>query len=190
MRPIGIVAAMMYQPIRARGSERSDGSRNARRNVVRICHRSLRKNSRTAASVPSCVTAVNAAPGSSQPKMDAAMRWWALEEMGKNSVRPCTRPRTIASKAFMRSRTLAAGVVALGLAARRRAEGHVDLLEAFLTLGLGLPGVRVAVALGEVDVVGERRQQRPGVQVPDPHDVDLGAEQDPLRRDVDEGDQP
>src|SRR3954463_8466240 len=41
--------------------------------------------------------AVNAAPGSFQPNAVPTMRRWALEEIGRNSVRPCTRPRTTAS---------------------------------------------------------------------------------------------
>src|SRR3954447_1270038 len=41
--------------------------------------------------------AVNAAPGSSQPNAVPTMRRWALEETGRNSVSPCTRPRTTAS---------------------------------------------------------------------------------------------
>jgi hypothetical protein len=41
--------------------------------------------------------AVNAAPGSSQPASEPTIRRWALEEIGRNSVSPCTRPRTTAS---------------------------------------------------------------------------------------------
>ena len=48
--------------------------------------------------VPSCVTAVNAAPGSSQPANAGTMRRWAVLEMGRNSVSPCTIPRTMASR--------------------------------------------------------------------------------------------
>ena len=42
----------------------------------------------TAVSVPICDTAVNAAPGSSQPANAALIRKCALEEMGRNSVSP------------------------------------------------------------------------------------------------------
>src|SRR5689334_796116 len=49
----------------------------------------------TAASVPSWQTAVNAAPGSSQPRKAGTMRRCALDEIGRNSVSPCTIPRTI-----------------------------------------------------------------------------------------------
>ena len=45
--------------------------------------------------VPSWVTAVNAAPGSSQPRKAGTMRRCAVLEMGRNSVSPCTMPRTI-----------------------------------------------------------------------------------------------
>src|SRR5215211_6584264 len=52
---------------------------------------------RTASSVPIWVIAVNAAPGSPQPNASPTMRRCALDEIGRNSVRPCTRPRTTAS---------------------------------------------------------------------------------------------
>src|SRR6266498_809042 len=51
----------------------------------------------TALSVPICVTAVNAAPGSDHPEIAATMRRWALLEIGRNSVSPWTIPRTTAS---------------------------------------------------------------------------------------------
>jgi hypothetical protein len=60
-------------------------------------HRSARKYRRTAAIVPSCTTAVKAVPGSSQPSMAGTIRRWPLDEIGRNSVRPWTSPRTIAS---------------------------------------------------------------------------------------------
>ena len=46
--------------------------------------------------VPSWVTAVKAAPGSSQPRKAGTMRRWPVLEIGRNSVTPCTIPRTIA----------------------------------------------------------------------------------------------
>ena len=63
-------------------------------------HRSLQKWRTTAAIVPSCTTAVKAAPGSSQPKNAGMMRRWAVDEIGRNSVRPWTIPRTIAWNAL------------------------------------------------------------------------------------------
>ena len=51
---------------------------------------------RTAAIVPSWTTAVNAAPGSSQPKNAGTMRRCAVLETGRNSVSPWTIPRTMA----------------------------------------------------------------------------------------------
>ena len=48
--------------------------------------------------VPSWVTAVNAAPGSSQPRNAGTMRRCPVLEIGRNSVRPWTIPRTMASK--------------------------------------------------------------------------------------------
>ncbi len=56
----------------------------------------------TAAIVPSCTTAVNAAPGSSQPKKAGTMRRWAVLETGRNSVSPWTIPSTMACRASMR----------------------------------------------------------------------------------------
>ena len=56
----------------------------------------------TAASVPSWVMAVNVAPGSEcDGRNSPTMRRWALEEIGRNSVRPWTRPRMIASMKLM-----------------------------------------------------------------------------------------
>ncbi len=52
---------------------------------------------RTAAIVPSWTTAVQAAPGSSQPQKAGTMRRWAVLEIGRNSVSPCVIPRTISS---------------------------------------------------------------------------------------------
>ncbi len=51
----------------------------------------------TAVSVPICVTAVKAAPGSSQPNSWDRISRCALDEIGRNSVRPWTMPRTMAS---------------------------------------------------------------------------------------------
>jgi hypothetical protein len=48
--------------------------------------------------VPSCVTAVNAAPGSSHPMNAGTMRKCAVLETGRNSVSPWTIPRTMASR--------------------------------------------------------------------------------------------
>src|SRR3712207_5017523 len=52
--------------------------------------------------VPSWVTAVKAAPGSSQPRKAGTIRRWPVLEIGRNSVSPCTIPRTIASSVLMR----------------------------------------------------------------------------------------
>jgi hypothetical protein len=87
---------MMYQPIRASSSERSSGRRRLAVQVRAIRHRSARKYSSTAAIVPSCVTAVNAAPGSSQPTNAGTMRRCAVLDTGRYSVSPCTTPRTMA----------------------------------------------------------------------------------------------
>ncbi len=50
----------------------------------------------TAVSVPIWVTAVNAAPGSAQPKIWLKISRCALLEMGRNSVRPWMMPRITA----------------------------------------------------------------------------------------------
>ena len=60
---------------------------------------SFRKKIRTASSVPICVIAVKAAPGSlALGKNSPTILKCALEEIGKNSVRPWTKPRNTASK--------------------------------------------------------------------------------------------
>src|SRR5215210_626723 len=66
--------------------------------------------------VPSWITAVKAAPGSSHPKNAGTMRRCPLLEIGRNSVRPWTMPRTIACSASMQRRNLSDGAQ-LGLAA-------------------------------------------------------------------------
>ncbi len=104
---IGIVPSPMYQPIRASRLPRSSGSRRLFAHVVVIRHRSSRKYTSTAASVPSWVTAVNAAPGSSQPRKAGTIRRCPVLETGRNSVRPWTMPRTMAWKASMRAATIA-----------------------------------------------------------------------------------
>src|SRR3954463_14930533 len=53
--------------------------------------------------------AVNAAPGSSQPNAVPTMRRGALEETGRNSVSPCTSPRTTASNHPTSAQPLAEG---------------------------------------------------------------------------------
>src|SRR6476469_3890253 len=52
--------------------------------------------------VPSCTTAVNAAPGSSQPAKAGTTRRCAVDEIGRNSVSPCTMPRTMACRKVIR----------------------------------------------------------------------------------------
>src|SRR3978361_2254727 len=51
----------------------------------------------TAVSVPSRETAVNAEPASLPKKNAEVIRRWADDEIGRNSVRPWTRPSTTAS---------------------------------------------------------------------------------------------
>ena len=61
------------------------------------------KYSSTAASVPNWVTAVKDAPASVPKKISDTMRRCPDEEIGRNSVRPCTAPRTIACSQVMAS---------------------------------------------------------------------------------------
>ena len=89
---IGIVPKIMSQPMRARGLSSAAISfrRMACWNQARtIAAMSLRKKISTANSVPICVIAVKRAPGSFAPsKNSPTIRMWALDEIGKNSVRP------------------------------------------------------------------------------------------------------
>ena len=73
-----------------------DGARSALIAARSMRMSSPRKKTITAASVPSCRTAVNGAPGSSQPAIAGTMRRWAVDEIGKNSVMPWTNPRIAA----------------------------------------------------------------------------------------------
>ena len=59
--------------------------------------RSRQKKITTASIVPSWMTAVKSAPGSSQPTKAGTMRRWAVLETGRNSVSPWTIPRMMAS---------------------------------------------------------------------------------------------
>jgi hypothetical protein len=59
---------------------------------------SFLKKIRTASSVPICIIAVNFAPGSSDiPENSPKIRMCALDEIGRNSVRPWIIPKKIAS---------------------------------------------------------------------------------------------
>ena len=94
---IGIVPRMMYQPRRASGSCGARSRASARAQPRRgDAPQVAAEVESTAASVPSWTTAVKAAPGSSQPKKAGMMRRWAVLETGRNSVSPCTIPRTMA----------------------------------------------------------------------------------------------
>ena len=55
--------------------------------------RSVLKHERTAKILPSCITAVTATPGSSQPISMGIIFRWAVLLIGKNSVMPCTTAR-------------------------------------------------------------------------------------------------
>src|SRR5215203_3356152 len=100
----------MYQPRRASTSPRLTRPSRLRTHARAIRHRSARKYRSTAAIVPSWVTAVNAAPGSSQPRKAGTIRRCPVLETGRNSVRPWTMPRTMAWKASMSAATIAAAI--------------------------------------------------------------------------------
>ena len=105
MMTIGMVPMMISQPRRTSGSSLGMFTACApllepkcRNHRPMMRTMSLRKYRITASSVPSCVMAVNVAPGSvADGRNSPAMRRWALEEMGRNSVRPWMSPRMIAS---------------------------------------------------------------------------------------------
>src|SRR3954447_6395936 len=116
----------------------------------------------TARVVPSWITAVKAEPGSCQPTKAGTMRRWPVLEMGRNSVSPCTIPRTIASKSDM-SAAPYRGQPELILALRLLAAlaGGLDLVERVLA---GVPAVDRHLLLLEVLVdreeVGDLVAQR------------------------------
>ena len=90
---------MMSQPMRASGSLRGARPTSERNHWPMMRTMSRQKNTTTAASVPICVMAVNAAPGSSAAGRNMPrMRRCALDEIGRNSVSPCAIPRMMASK--------------------------------------------------------------------------------------------
>jgi len=100
---IGTLPRMTSQPIRASGSLRGTlpDSDWTQRETIRAMSR--QKYSSTAASVPSWMIAVKRAPGSPPvPSSSPTMRMCALEEMGRNSVSPWTRPRMRALRKSMR----------------------------------------------------------------------------------------
>jgi len=68
-------------------------------------------------------------------------------------------------------------------------ELDVDPLETLVPLGLRVLGVDPAVRLGEVDGVGEGREQRPRVEVVGDDDVDLHADHRDRRGQVDQREQ-
>ena len=88
---------MMYQPMRASILERRSRLTRLRAQVRTMRTMSRQKKTITASSVPIWVTAVKAAPGSCQPSSCESTRMCALEEIGRNSVKPCTTPRKTAS---------------------------------------------------------------------------------------------
>src|ERR1041385_5508106 len=101
----------------------------------------------TAASVPSWQTAENAAPGSSQPSNAGTMRRCALDEIGRNSVSPCTIPRMIDWNRSTARRRVAAAIlradestIAVGLPAAGGEDPRRLLLGRLLQLHEGAAG--------------------------------------------------
>src|SRR6476646_6404660 len=109
----------------------------------------------TAAIVPSWTTAVNAAPGSSQPRNAGTMRRCAVLEIGRNSVSPCTTPSTIACNASTgRQGSDAPG--ALRHLDTARVEEELRLNRYLAASGHGSRrGVETLVTAGRVTVNGE-----------------------------------
>ena len=84
-------------PCRASKSPRAERSVSERSQVVgRSATGPTRSGGRPRPSCRAGSTAVNAAPGSSQPRNDGMMRRCAVDEIGRNSVSPWTIPRTMA----------------------------------------------------------------------------------------------
>ena len=98
---IGKLPIIINQPIRASVASsmcRSFLKITFRNQAEMIRAISFLKKIRTAISVPICIIAVNFAPGSSDiPENSPKMRTWALDEIGRNSVRPWMIPKKIAS---------------------------------------------------------------------------------------------
>ena len=86
---IGMLPMMISQPIFASGSLRGMRPASAWNHRLMMRTMSRQKNSTTAASVPICVIAVKAAPGSCAPGRNSPrMRRCALDDTGRNSVSP------------------------------------------------------------------------------------------------------
>ena len=88
------------------------------------------------------MTAVNAAPGSPQPKSSGKIRRWALLEIGRNSVSPWITPRTTALRRSITggeptgaSRATGAGPVATLTPMQQRSLGATGLKVSRLGLG-------------------------------------------------------
>ncbi|KXK20029.1 MAG: hypothetical protein UZ18_ATM001000451, partial [Armatimonadetes bacterium OLB18] len=94
---MGMVPTTIAHPIRHSSDERRWGSRIPASHPRKNLQRSPQKYTITATMVPNWMTAVKAAPGSGQPTSEGTIRMWAVLEIGKNSVSPCTMPSTIAS---------------------------------------------------------------------------------------------
>ena len=92
---IGIVPTPIIQPRRASVVVASFPRRRSAHIAARIRTISRQKYESTAASVPTCNTAVNAAPGSSQPSIAGTIFKCAVLLIGINSVSPCTIASTI-----------------------------------------------------------------------------------------------
>lgn len=98
---MGMEPMMISHPIRTSGSECGTLPTMALHHWLIIRVMSRQKYNNTANSVPICVMAVKAAPGSAAPgKNSPTTRKWAEDEIGKNSVSPWTMPRMIASIQF------------------------------------------------------------------------------------------
>src|SRR3984893_4791000 len=99
----GIDATTSAQKTRRSGSGPMRRSAIERRPALISRIQSFQNTSSTASSVPQCKATSKASPGSSQPNSQGTRMRCALLEMGRNSARPCTTPRTTACRIGMNS---------------------------------------------------------------------------------------
>ena len=88
--------------------------------------------------------------------------------------------------------TLGGGIDIAGVfaAMRGRTEGDINILEAFAALCCRLPGIGLAIPVGEINIVGEWAEQRSRVEPIHPYHVDHRAQDDHGGGDVEERQHP
>ena len=104
---IGTEPTITYQPIRWSNSPRCSGLTRPRTQATAIRRMSFQKNRTTAAIAPTWITAVKPViAGSSicRPSIFDTMVRWPVLDTGRNSVRPSTMPRMMASQIVISDR--------------------------------------------------------------------------------------